>query len=79
MAEISIANSSLATLGATQVEPLIKWAAAGFPTPTPDPVIGILAVAVVAILHLLQKAVSRWIGDADGDGLPDPTPKEIKS
>lgn len=68
---ISLTTTGLAGLSVTQVEPLVKWAMDGFPSPVPDPVIGIMAVGLLMFTHIAQKIISRWIGDSDGDGIPD--------
>lgn len=68
---IALTTTGIAGLGATQIEPLIKWFIDGCPAPVPDPVVGIMAVGVLMAVHILQKLISRLIGDKDGDGLPD--------
>ena len=67
---IALSTTGLAGLSVTQVEPLVKWGMSGFPMPAPDPVIGVLAVGLMVAVHIIQKIVSRMIGDTDGDGIP---------
>ena len=69
---VSLVTSTYVTLGVTQVLPLITWIEQGCPLPAPDAVNGLFAMIIVGAVHLGQKAVARWMGDKDGDGLPDP-------
>lgn len=55
---VSLMTSGGLTLGATQIEPLVKWMMLGHPSPAPDNVVAVIAVGVVLVLHMAQKIIS---------------------
>ena len=60
-APVSVTTSTYTVLGTANLIPAIEWLAAGAPKPMPGTVVALIATAVMAVVHLGQKAGAAWL------------------
>ncbi len=56
----NVAMTAGGTAAATQIEPVVAWFTQGCPLPVPQEVNAIVAVALVALGHVLWQLYSGW-------------------
>lgn len=61
MNQISPFATGAATITAVQLEPLVRWALAGFHQPMPDAVPGVVAAILFAVAHAAVNLVSNLL------------------